>query len=286
MSISIAEAILEGAHMLRKAGVPEARREAGSLLAFILEKDRSFIITHATDSIEDDQLLRYKEGLSSRAQGMPLQYITESQEFFGLEFEVNQNVLIPRPETELLIEEALKLIERDNAAAICDVGTGSGCIGITLLHERPMARAMALDVSPEALAVAQRNASRHQVGDRIEFVLSDCFAAIEERKPTFDLIVSNPPYVADSALEGLQREVRDFEPRVALAAGDDGLDVIRRLLNGSQAFLRPGGHLLFEMGFDQQAAVEKLIDASVWQRLNIYQDLQGIPRTVALKRIV
>ena len=286
MTTSIAETILQGAHLLRQAGVPETRREAGSLLAFVLDRDRSFILSHAEDAIGEEQAERFRQYLDRRAQGEPLQYITGHQEFFGLDFEVTRDVLIPRPETELLIETALKLFAgSDHAPIICDVGTGSGCIAITLLHERPAARAVALDVSPGALAVAQRNAARHAATERIEFVLSDCFAALNPRQSSFDLIVSNPPYIEEGAMAGLQREVRDFEPRVALAAGADGLGIIRRLLFEAPVFLKTGGYLLFEIGFTQAAAVEQLIDPKTWKLLEIHQDLQGIPRSVALLKV-
>jgi release factor glutamine methyltransferase len=280
MTITIAEAILQGSHKLRKAGVPEARREAGSLLAFVLDKDRTFILAHADDAISEDEVSRFQAMLDSRAQGKPAQYIMGVQEFYGLEFEVTPDVLIPRPETELLVESAVKLVSKDRHVSICDVGTGSGCIAVTLLRQLPLARAVALEVSPAALEVARRNAARHVVTDRIEFVLSDCFAALAPQH--FDLIVSNPPYVAERAVATLQREVRDYEPRVALTAGADGLDVIRRLVSGATDFLKTGGHLLFEIGFDQHARVAELIDSDTWELLDIHQDLQGIPRIVAL----
>lgn len=282
MTISIAEAILQGSHQLRKAGVPEARREAGSLLAFVLAKDRTFILAHADDAISEDEVRRFQAMLDSRAQGKPAQYIMGRQEFYGLEFEVTPDVLIPRPETELLVETALKLSSKDGDVCICDVGTGSGCIVVTLLRQLPFARAVALDVSPAALEVGKRNAARHSVSDRVKFVLSDCFESLDQQ--SFDMIVSNPPYVAEGAVATLQREVRDHEPRVALTAGGDGLDVIRRLVEGATSFLKPGGYLLFEIGFDQHAAVGELIDSETWELLNIHQDLQGIPRTVALKK--
>lgn len=282
MTTSIAHAILQGSHKLRKAGVPEARREAGSLLAFVLNKDRTFILAHADDAISEDEVRRFQAMLDSRAQGKPAQYITGRQDFYGLEFEVTPDVLIPRPETELLVETALKVISKDRSVSICDVGTGSGCIAVTLLCQLPLARAVAVDISPAALEVAKRNAARHVVTDRIGFVLSDCFAALAQQH--FDLIVSNPPYVAEGAVATLQREVRDYEPRVALTAGSDGLDVIRRLVTGAKDCLKPGGHLLFEIGFDQHEAVGELIQAQTWQLLDIHPDLQGIPRIVALKK--
>jgi release factor glutamine methyltransferase len=291
MTTSIAEAILQGSLKLRKAGVREARREAGSLVAHVLGRDRSFILTHAEDPIADELATQFGDWLERRASGEPLQYITGHQEFFGLDFEVTGDVLIPRPETELLVETALKLASQLDGPFICDVGTGSGCLIIALLHElreTAGARAVAIDVSPAALEVAKRNAARHSVSDQIDFVVSDCFSSLDPEASTrslFDLIISNPPYVKDSDLAGLQREVRDFEPRGALAAGPDGFAVIRRLLVESAMFLKTGGHFLFEIGFDQGEAVHQLIDPKIWKLIDIYVDLQGIPRTVALEKL-
>lgn len=299
MAISIAEAILQGAHDLRKAGVAEARREAGSLLAHVIGRDRTFILSHADDPLSDEQLKHFRRVLESRATGKPMQYTTGHQEFFGLDFEVTSDVLIPRPETELLVEKVLQLVSSSVAAPfICDVGTGSGCIAITLLHElllnHPDTRAVAIDISEAALEVAKRNAARHSVTDHISFVVSDGFAALDHKdqgdredtpRELFDLIVSNPPYVADGTISSLQREVRDFEPRLALEAGVDGLSIISRLLADAGAFLQTGGYFLFEIGFDQQQAVEQLIDRRVWKLLDIHKDLQGIPRTVALEKL-
>lgn len=285
--MSIATALLEGANKLRKAAVPEARREAGSLLMHVLDCDRTYILAHAEDQLTDEQLAKLKTILEERASGKPLQYITGRQEFFGLEFEVNTDVLIPRPETELLVETAIKLISNHESPLICDVGAGSGCIAISLLHTLPGARAVALDISPAALEVARRNAERHAVAERLTFLASDCFGALDQSMLSqFDLIVSNPPYVTEAAFPSLQCEVRDFEPRVALLAGNDGLDVIRRLLNAAPAYLKPGRFLIFEIGFDQHEAVSHLIDATQWELLDVHQDLQGIPRTVALKKRV
>jgi release factor glutamine methyltransferase len=167
---------------------------------------------------------------------------------------------------------------------ICDVGTGSGCITIALLNSLPRAKAVAVDISPAALAVARRNAVKHSVAERVEFVVSDCFAGIGDRPP-FDLIVSNPPYVETTDMNSLQREVRDFEPAAALFAGADGLSVIRRLLLEAGNFLVPAGYFLFEIGFNQATGVTALIDPKIWRLVHIYPDLQGIPRTVALQKL-
>ncbi len=278
---SIAEALKESSRILEAAGVPESRREAGSLLSLVLGKDRTFLISHAEDSMDDDSFGQFREFVERRAAGEPLQYITGVQDFYGREFRVTPDVLIPRPETELLVEAALEVNKNENAF-ICDVGTGSGCIAITLLCELPRARAVAVDKSAAALEIAKLNAAKQAVADRAVFVLSDCFDALENEYQ-FDLIVSNPPYVSASALAGLQREVRDHEPLVALSPGPDGLSVIRRLLTEAPAYLKPNGHLLMEIGFDQGEAVRNLVDNSGWSLLEIRPDLQSIPRIVVLK---
>jgi release factor glutamine methyltransferase len=266
--------------------VVEARREAGSLLSHALARDRTFLITHADERLTAEQIRSYLSLVERRASGEPLQYIKGTQEFYGLDFEVTPDVLIPRPETELLVETALELLKGTDSPLVCDVGTGSGCIAVSLLHTRPDARAVALDVSPPALEVAARNAARNGVADRITFFVSDCFDALvsgEHEDTRFDLVASNPPYVAEDDLEGLQREVREHEPRVALTPGGDGLSVIRRLVSEAPRHLKPGGYLLIEIGFDQHERVAALIDARVWTLLDIRLDLQGIPRTVALR---
>jgi len=286
MPKSIAETILDAAHELHSAGVTEARREVGSILGHVLGRDRSFILTHSDDLLEGEQSETFQKLLRRRAKGEPLQYLTGHQQFFELDFEVNPDVLIPRPETELLVETALDLFDTEDAPAFCDVGTGSGCITISLLHKWPAARAVALDISAAALTVAQRNASYHAVADRVQFLVSNCFGGINDtHQSAFDLIVSNPPYVETNNSDSLPREVRDFEPHSALFAGSDGLSVIRRLLNEAGKFLKTDGFFLFEIGFNQAAAVESLIDRDRWRLLGIYKDLQGIPRTIALQKI-
>jgi len=283
MKASISQAVREAAVMLQNAGVPDARREASSLLSFILAKDRTFLIAHADDVVSDDMLLRFQENVERRAAGEPLQYITGVQDFYGREFCVTPDVLIPRPETELLVEAAIEVSGgRDASTFVCDVGTGSGCIAVTLLCEIKKARAVAVDKSPAALEIARLNARNHSVADRAEFVISDCLDALDPREYQFDLIVSNPPYVSASMLPGLQREVRDHEPLIALSPGADGLSLIRRLIQQSHAFLKSNGYLLMEIGFDQAEAVTDLVNDSPWHLVEIKPDLQGFPRIVVL----
>jgi len=281
--IRIDESIILATQVMRSAGISEPRREAGSLLAHTIGKDRTFLITHANDELSEEDLDEYRSLIERRASGEPLQYIIGAQDFFGRQFRVTPDVLIPRPETELLVEAALHLLRNQTAPYVCDVGTGSGCISITLLCERDDARAIAVDISEAALKVARFNSTTLSVSERIEFRLSDCFSELKPNSQ-FDLVVSNPPYVAADVLSGLQREVRDHEPRVALSPGPDGLEVIQRLLGESPAFLKDKGHLVMEIGFDQGKRVQGLIDPKKWRLVEIRPDLQGIPRIVVLQR--
>ncbi|HEX8179346.1 MAG TPA: peptide chain release factor N(5)-glutamine methyltransferase [Pyrinomonadaceae bacterium] len=280
---TIAQALAAATAALRARQVADARRDAVALLMHTLACDRAFLLTHDAELVAPAALAQFHRAVERRAGGEPLQYITGEQEFYGLVFEVTPDVLIPRPETELLVEVALALLRETRAPQLCDVGTGSGCIPVALLHERADAHACGLDISPAALAVAARNAARHGVAERLRLVASDCFGALERARARFTMILSNPPYIAAADLAGLQREVRDFEPRVALTPGGDGLSVIRRLIADAPRFLLPGGHLLFEIGFQQHEAVTQLIEPHVWTLLDIHKDLQGIPRTVALR---
>ena len=282
MSVSIAEALKEAAQTLDRAGVAEARREASSLLSHITRRDRTFLISHAEDRLGERELREFADAIARRAAGEPAQYITGVQDFYGRSFRVTPDVLIPRPETELLVEAALGVIKEE--AFVCDVGTGSGCIAVTLLCERTDARAVAIDISEAALVVARENARELGVEDRISLRVSDCFAALDRSTDRFDLIVSNPPYVSAKALPGLQREVRDHEPLVALTPGGDGLGMIRRLLTEAPDFLRANGRLLMEIGFDQSDTIRELINPSLWTLDNILPDLQGIPRIFVLQK--
>ena len=282
MTISIADAIQQASQILRNEGVPESRREAGSLLAHIIKRDRTFLLSHGEDELDPEQFMSFRNSVERRASGEPLQYITGLQDFYGREFRVSPDVLIPRPETELLVAAGLEFIGESDAI-ICDIGTGSGCIVVTLLCERPNARGVAVDVSAPALQVAKQNAVDKCVDNRLTLALSDCFESLPQDVRLFDLIVSNPPYVAAGVIPGLQREVKNHEPTVALSPGPDGLSIIRRLIEEAPSFLRKDGHLILEIGFDQGEAVERLVNND-WQLIDIRPDLQGIPRIVILRK--
>ena len=282
MAISIERALANARAALSEAGIDQAQMDASLLLADLLRRDRGFLIAHSDQMLRATEQQELAARVARRAGGEPVQYITGHQEFFALDFEVAPDVLIPRPETELIVEAALELADRNAAINFADVGTGSGCIAISLLNELSRARAVAVDLSPAALQVAKRNAHRHHVSDRLRLIESDGFASIEPNE-IFDLIVSNPPYVSDAEMQKLQREVR-YEPAGALAGGPDGFFVIRKLLDDAPRFLRSGARFIFEIGFDQAEAVRDLIDQEVWDLIEIRRDLANIPRTVILRR--
>jgi release factor glutamine methyltransferase len=286
-SLKIADALNEAAARLRAAGVADdSRADARALLSHTLQRDHAFLITHSDEEMPPATLALFRACVARRAAGEPVQYITGRQEFYGLDFEVTPAVLIPRPETELLVETALEILRETRASMplICDVGTGSGCIPIVLLDELRDAHAIGLDISPAALGVAARNAARHRVAERLTLLVSDCFEALDSFVPSFTMITSNPPYIAERDISLLQREVREHEPRIALTPGGNGLSIIRRLCRDAPRFLNVGGHLLIEIGYDQHEAVAGLIDENVWMMLDTRKDLQGIPRTIVLRR--
>lgn len=283
VAISINQAQASGAESLQAAGIIDPRLEAGSLLAHALSRDRTYVITHGDDLVTGEQLDRFRDLIARRAAREPLQYIVGHQEFFKLSFEVTPDVLIPRPETELIVEAALELADREGSLSILDVGTGSGCIVISLLHELKNAHATATDISPSALEVARRNAQRHHVSDRVTFIEADSLSRLSQ-SAAFSLIVSNPPYIPAGDIATLQREVREHEPLTALLAGADGLDHIRALLRETPPLLHHNGYFIFEIGFGQGEAIEELVDRAVWHLIEVRRDLQGIPRTVVLQK--
>ena len=282
MSASIGTALSEAARTLDANRISEPRLDAGALMSHVIGRDRVFIVAHPEAVITEQQLKEFEEFVARRAQGEPLQYITGHQEFFKLDFKVTPDVLIPRPETELIVEAVLELVPTGTQFTFADIGTGSGCLAISILNEFQKARAIAIDTSEQALQAAQRNAERHCIGDRLRLVQSDLFAGMSVND-TFDLIVSNPPYVSDDEMNRLQREVRR-EPRAALAGGSDGLAIIRRLLVEAPGHLKPDGYLIFEFGINQDGAIRDLVDRQVWKLIEIRNDLQQIPRTIILQR--
>lgn len=275
--ISVAEALKFGESQLLVGGVADPRREAASLLAHVLKKERTFFYTYPEHVIDSVDIEAYHSAVSRRAAREPLQYITGTQEFFGMEFDVTPEVLIPRPETEMVVEAAIQLLSTGDV--FCEVGSGSGCIAVAILKNRAEVSGVALDVSPAALEVTKRNAAKHDVLGRLQTLRSDVFAALDPGE-RFEMIVSNPPYVPVKDLGGLQAEVRDFEPKVALTDGSDGLSIIRTLILESPEYLRKEGYLLIEIGFGQSENVAEMFDPGLWRPAEFLPDLQGIPRLV------
>ncbi|MBI3949520.1 MAG: peptide chain release factor N(5)-glutamine methyltransferase [Acidobacteria bacterium] len=284
--MTIQEAIIAATRDLTEAGVEDPRTTARFLLAHLLQKDRTYLITHFDEPLDEAPLRQFQAWVGKRASGVPLQYITGHQEFYGLDFVVTPNVLIPRPETELMVEDVLERNQKPSPLII-DVGTGSGCLAVTLAVRINQSRVVALEISEPALRVARRNAQRHGAEDRILFLVSDLFSALTPEAPGIqaDFIVSNPPYVSDAELDSLPREVAEHEPRTALLAGPDGLAFFRRLLAESPAFLQPGGVLILEMGFGQHTSITALVDLSTWRVEKVVPDLQGIQRTLVLRLV-
>jgi release factor glutamine methyltransferase len=269
---------------LKRAQVESPELTADLLIGFVLGWDRVRVLSHSEQLLEEDALEQINSLVSRRVHGEPLQYLTGEKDFFGYSFRVTPDVLIPRPETELLVEKALDLIrEMPKPVCFADIGTGSGCIAISILREVPSAFCYAVDRSVAALKVATENALRHRVNPRIAWVCSDLFECWP-RRGFLDLILSNPPYVPLRDYGSLPSEVKDFEPHQALFAGEYGLDIYSRLIPEGWFRLVPGGHLLMELGAGQADAVGKLVKEAGFSLKAVVNDLRGIPRCLIAQK--
>jgi release factor glutamine methyltransferase len=257
-----------------------ARRDAEMLLMHALDRSRAWLIAHVEEELSSSQAAAYTTLVSIRHKGEPIQYITGEAEFYGLPFRVTPDVLIPRPETEHLVEKVLSLAGRFEQPCIVDVGTGSGAIAVALAHELPHIQIAATDISSRALAIAEENAKRNEVA--VRFLLGDLLAPVAEER--FEIIVSNPPYVPTTDRATLSVEVREYEPALALFAGGDGLDVYRRLIPAAFDALTPGGFVALEIGYGQSTAVEALLARSGFKQTEFVPDLQGILRVACAQR--
>ena len=315
-------ALKQGIAQLREANVASFTLAAELVLLHVLGRDRAWLYAHPENSLSAEDAQRFFALIARRANGEPTQHLTGKQEFWSLELEVTPDVLIPRPETEHVIEVALDRLalrelragrEQKNDGAgllIADVGTGSGCIAIALAKELPAATIYATDISPAALAVARRNAQRHSVADRIQFLECHLLDAptvgaryivplqrnaapnpefespvTSHQSLLFDLIASNPPYVSRREAETLAREVREHEPALALYGGEEGYELYAQLVEQAAKRLKPGGILVLELGYNSRAAVEPLLDATTWTSVGVTNDLAGIPRVIAAERL-
>ncbi len=265
---------------LTAAQVGSPRMNAEVLLMFTLGCDRAYLYAHPERELTPGESQRYEEALAQRAQGVPSQYITGHQEFWGMDFIVSPAVLIPRPETEHVIEAVLPLAKLVSVPRIVDVGTGSGCIALALAKELPAADIHATDISEPALEIARANAARNRLESRVHFHRADLLAGLAPA--SFDVVVSNPPYVGESEEDEVQLEVRKFEPRNAVFAGPTGLEVIERLVLQAASVLKPGGWLIMEISGAIVDGVRRLLVA--WKDVQINKDLQGIPRVVVARK--
>jgi len=279
--VHLRDALNSAVERLVLANVPSPRMNAELLLMFTLGCDRAYLYAHSERELSQEESGRYGDALARRSEGIPAQYITGHQEFWGTDFIVSPAVLIPRPETEHVIETVLACVGRTpTALRIVDVGTGSGCIALALAKELPQAEIYASDISSETLGIARANAARHQLESRIRFHKADLLQGMESSR--FDFVVSNPPYVGESEEDQVQLEVRKFEPRHAVFAGPSGLEVIERLIPQAYEALKPGGWLVMEISGTIVNGVEHLLRN--WAESRISNDLQGIPRVAAARR--
>jgi release factor glutamine methyltransferase len=276
----LSECLAHGAVRLRAGPHPDrAQRDAETLLLHLIGKNRAWLIAHAADEFGGCTAIRYAGLLERRFAGEPIQYITGEAEFFALPFRVTRDVLIPRPETEHLVEKTIELAAAFPTPRIVDVGTGSGAIAIALARSLRHTEISSIDLSPAALEVARENARLNGVADRVRFYEGDLLEPF--RGESFDLVISNPPYVPDSDRPTLAVEVREYEPSLALFAGQDGLAIYRRLIPDAAKVLCPGGVLVLEIGFGQATAVGELMKTAGFEWIESTPDLQGIPRVMS-----
>lgn len=283
--MKISEAVKIAGEKFLKSGISEPFREANSIVALAIGRDRVFLISDPDYELNEDEETSFLELSDRRAKREPFQHLKGTQEFFGLDFEVSPDVLIPRPETEIVVENAIAILSKLANPTFCEIGIGSGCISVSVLNKIKNATAIGLDISESALKIAKNNSVRHAVTERLKLLRSDVFEIFEQEigegfSARFDLIVSNPPYIPLSDFENLQPEVRDFDPKIALTDGKDGLSIIEKIVISSPKFLKPGGSLILEIGIGQETAVKTMFEAEVWKSIEVISDIQGIPRTV------
>ncbi|MGO9516549.1 MAG: peptide chain release factor N(5)-glutamine methyltransferase, partial [Candidatus Korobacteraceae bacterium] len=286
--MQLRQALASAVQRLETSDVGSSRMNAEVLLMFVLGVNRAYLYAHPERELTPQEEARYNEVLTQRATGMPSQYITGHQEFWGLDFVVSPAVLIPRPETEHLVESVLDLARGVSHPRIVDVGTGSGCVALALAHELKDAEVYAVDLSTDALEIARANAARLQLEQRVHFFRANVLCVIpsqdfnpsrgtptqeETRFRDLDFVVSNPPYVGFSEADKVQKSVFEFEPKMAVFAGENGLDVIRLLIDQAHGALKPGGWLALEIGYSMRDAVVDLLSLTMWDDIRVVPDL-------------
>ena len=271
------DAFTEGIKKLKLSNIDAPVITAGAILCYVLGCEKTYLYTHDDYVLSREEYEKYCDALDRRMNGEPLQYITGYQEFMSLNFAVTPNVLIPRQDTEILVENIIEFVGPNENVSILDIGTGSGCIAISLAYYIKSSKVIGVDISKEALEIAKKNALNCGVEERVIFIESNLFENVPTRK--FDIIVSNPPYIPNQVINTLDRQVKDFEPKIALDGGEDGLDFYRKIVKQSVDFLKPKGLLAFEVGFDQAQDVVKIMEES-FTDIKVKKDLAGIERVV------
>ncbi len=282
MKVTLRKALQDGTKLLENHHIRDAKIDAMLLLEFILKVTKVEVLVHGNKEICSQAYKEYMYNIDLRAQRKPLQYLTREQEFMGLTFTVNNKVLIPRQDTEILVEKAIELIQLHPIDSVMDIGTGSGCIAVSLCHFcDDVEQVVALDVSHEALDVARYNAKHLHVEDRIIFIQSDLFESLDSKySSSVDLIISNPPYIPTAHIKNLMTEVREYEPFQALNGGEDGLDYYKRIAKTCKPLFKTKGYLLFEIGYNQKEEVRKLLIAEGYQNIEGIKDCSGLDRVV------
>ncbi|GMQ63924.1 peptide chain release factor N(5)-glutamine methyltransferase [Vallitalea maricola] len=280
MKKTIRNALDDGIKTLSSNNITDARLDADLLLEHVLGVDKVYIIINGNELIAEEKYNIYNNYIAQRAEGKPLQYIIGYQEFMGLTFKVNENVLIPRQDTEVLVLEAIKYIKENNITNILEIGTGTGCIPISICYNCNDVKATTVDISDEALKIAKENAIINNVADRIQFVRSNLFEDIDENHD-FQLFISNPPYIRSNDIGDLMIEVKEHEPIGALDGGEDGLYFYREISKEVKNRTKKRSYILYEVGYDQSDEVKKILNALGYTDIKIYKDLTGINRVVA-----
>ena len=262
----------------KSKNIQSARLDAEVLLSHVLRQERIYLYVHFDEPMEQNELNKFREYVKKRAQHVPIAYIIGEREFMGLPFKVTKDTLIPRPDTEILVENVLNNVDKDKEIEIVDIGTGSGAIILSLLVNLPNAQGKTVDISSKAIEVAKENAVNLQVNDRCEFFVGDLFAPLNGNK--FDLIVSNPPYIPQKDIATLEDDVKEYEPVSALTDGGDGLSYYRRLLSEGKAYIKENGFIALEIGIYQSEDVKQIAMDNGWKNIKIVKDYAGIDRVV------
>lgn len=287
--VTVGQILREGTESLQEAGIATPRLDAEVLLCSLLKVERIQLHMYPEKEVPQEMATEFWRCIEKRQQQMPIQYIVKKQEFMGLDFHVEEGILIPRGDTEILVEKAIKLYEENygqNPVKVMDIGTGSGAIVVSLAKFIQNASLTAIDISPKALEVAKKNAATHKVDHKIRFLEGSLFSPIkgQDEKEAYDFILSNPPYIPRAVVATLDSGVKDYEPHLALDGGTDGLDFYKAITREAKTYLKEGGYLLFEIGYDQGESVGQLLNDNGFKDVEVLKDLAGLDRVVLGKK--